>query len=85
MHHIHLCAHLEATVHGIHRGIALASLDYRFPLPAGHQFWQVGGVILAEKESLLVSQQIFLIVIFEGEAGGGASGWQPELIDDFFP
>lgn len=41
VHHIHLRAHLEATAHGIHRGITLTSLYYRFPLPAGHQFGQV--------------------------------------------
>ena len=85
MHHFSIISCLESAAEGTDGGVSFKSLDDRFPLSASDKFRQVCGVIFSEEEPLFIAEQIFLVVIFECEAGGGAGGGQAELIDYFFP
>ena len=53
--------------------------------PAGDEFGQIGPIIFSEVEPLLIAEQIFLVVIFQGEAGRSTGGGEAELVDNFLP
>jgi len=85
MHGFTIISRLESAIERADSCVSLKSLDDRFSLSAGDEFREVGGVILSEEEALFVAEQVFLIVVFECEAGGGAGGGQAELVDYFLP
>lgn len=85
MHDFTIVSRLESAIECADGCVSLKSLDDRFSLSARDELREVGGVILSEEEALFVAEEVFLIVIFEGEAGGGAGGGEAELVDYFFP
>ena len=44
------------------------TFEHRFTLPSCYQLRQISRVVFPEKESLLIAQQIFLVMILEREA-----------------
>lgn len=85
VHDFTIVSRLESAIECADGCVSLKSLDDRFSLSARDELREVGGVILSEEEALFVAEEVFLIVIFEGEAGGGAGGGEAELVDYFFP
>lgn len=62
-----------------------AETSHGFSGATGHQLRQVNIIVLAEIVPLLIAEQVFLVVVLKGEAGGGASRGQPKLVHNLLP
>lgn len=82
--HITLTSHLKSVVNRAQIRITF-SLHYGLSLSTCNQLRQVTSIVLTKEKSLFISQQIFLIMIFQSKTSRSACRWKSKLINYLFP